>query len=178
MNIAMIKTSTFNMMNKKKNVNLFFIILKNVEKHFEKHNKLNIVIKNVLSVEYHEFLNVFDQKTFNILASHRFYDHKIVTITILSLVKDVTMCILYSLVACWSSKSQHCILFRSKFDSLIYDTNRNRMLRLNDREFESSDDRVQVCVRTRKIWAKHDWEHDLNRSCWDDLTGTTRRTLY
>jgi hypothetical protein len=45
MNIAMIKTSTFNMMNKRKNVNLFFVILKDVEKHLEKHNKSNIVIK-------------------------------------------------------------------------------------------------------------------------------------
>jgi hypothetical protein len=76
------------------------------------------------------------------------------------LVKGVTMCILYSLVACCDSKSQHCILFRGKFDSVIYDTDRNRMLRLNDCEFESSDDRMQVCVRAREIWAKHDWEHD------------------
>jgi hypothetical protein len=66
------------MMNKKKNVNLFFVILKDVEKHLEKHNKSNIVIKNVLSVEYHEFLNVFDKKAFNTFVSHRFYDHKIV----------------------------------------------------------------------------------------------------
>jgi hypothetical protein len=78
MNIAMIKTSTFNMMSKRKNVNLFSIILKNVEKHLKKHSKSDIVVKNVLSSEYHEFLNVFDKKAFNILASHRFYDHKIV----------------------------------------------------------------------------------------------------
>jgi prenyltransferase beta subunit len=43
-NVAIIKTSTFNMINKRKNVNLFSIILKNVEKHFKKHNKSNIVI--------------------------------------------------------------------------------------------------------------------------------------
>jgi hypothetical protein len=78
MNIAMIETSAFNMMNKRKNVNLFFVILKDVKKHLEKHNKSNIVIKNVFSVEYHEFLNVFDKKAFNIFASHRLYDHKIV----------------------------------------------------------------------------------------------------
>ncbi len=78
MNIAMIEASAFNMMNKRKNVNLFFVILKDVEKDLEKHNKSNIVIKNVFSVEYHEFLNVFDKKAFNILVSHRFYDHKIV----------------------------------------------------------------------------------------------------
>ncbi len=78
MNIAMIKTSTFNIINQKKNVNLFFVILKNAEKHLDKHNKSNIVIKNVLSVEYHEFMNVFDKKAFNIFVSHRFYDHKIV----------------------------------------------------------------------------------------------------
>ncbi len=77
-NIAMIEAFVFNMMNKRKNVNLFFVILKNVEKHFEKHNKLNIVIKDVLSFEYHEFLNVFDKKAFNTFVSHRSYDHKIV----------------------------------------------------------------------------------------------------
>jgi hypothetical protein len=64
----MIKASAFNIINKRKNVNLFFVILKNVKKHFEKHNKLNIVIKNAFSAEYHEFLNVFDKKTFNILV--------------------------------------------------------------------------------------------------------------
>jgi hypothetical protein len=78
MNIAMIKVSTFNMMNKRKNVNLFSVILKDVKKHLEKHNKSDIVIKDVLFSEYHEFLDVFDKKAFNTLASHRFYDHKIV----------------------------------------------------------------------------------------------------
>jgi hypothetical protein len=78
MNIAMIKTSTFNMMNKKKNVNLFSVILKDVEKHLEKHSKLNIVIKNVLFSEYHEFFDVFDKKAFNTFALHRSYDYKIV----------------------------------------------------------------------------------------------------
>jgi hypothetical protein len=78
MNIAMIETFVFNMMSKRKNVNLFFVILKNVEKHFEKHNKSNIVIKDVLSFEYHQFLNVFDKKAFNTFVSHRSYDHKIV----------------------------------------------------------------------------------------------------
>jgi hypothetical protein len=77
-NIAMIEASAFNMMSKRKNVNLFSIILKNVEKHFEKHNKSNTVIKNVLSFKYHEFLDVFDKKAFNTFVSHRFYDHKIV----------------------------------------------------------------------------------------------------
>jgi hypothetical protein len=77
-NIAMIEASAFNMMSKRKNVNLFSIILRNVEKHFEKHSKSNIVIKNVLSSEYHEFLDVFDKITFNILVSHRSYNHKIV----------------------------------------------------------------------------------------------------
>ncbi len=70
MSIAMIKTSMFNIINKIKNVNLFFFILKNVKKYLEKHNKSNIVIKNVLLSEYHEFLNVFDKKTFNIFVSH------------------------------------------------------------------------------------------------------------
>jgi hypothetical protein len=78
MNIAMIETSTFNMMNKRKNVNLFSIILRNVKKHLEKHNKSNIVVKDLLLSEYHEFLDVFDKKAFNTFASHCFYDHKIV----------------------------------------------------------------------------------------------------
>jgi hypothetical protein len=55
-NIAMIEASAFNMMSKRKNVNLFSIILKNVEKHFEKYNKSNIVIKNVFSSNIMNFL--------------------------------------------------------------------------------------------------------------------------
>ncbi len=78
MNITMIEASTFNMMSKRKNVNLFSVTLKNVEKHLKKPNKSNTVMKNVLSSKYHEFLDVFDKKAFNILVSHRFYDHKIV----------------------------------------------------------------------------------------------------
>jgi hypothetical protein len=78
MNIAMIETFAFNMMNKRKNVNLFSIILKDVKKHFEKHSKSNIVVEDVFSFEYHEFFDVFDKKVFNTFVSHRFYDHKIV----------------------------------------------------------------------------------------------------
>jgi hypothetical protein len=65
-------------MSKRKNVNLFSIILRNVKKHLEKHNKSDIVIKNVLSSEYHEFLDVFNKIAFNTLVSHKSYDHKIV----------------------------------------------------------------------------------------------------
>jgi ribosomal protein S15P/S13E len=36
------------MMSKKKDVNLFSVTLKNVKKHLEKHNKSDIVIKDVL----------------------------------------------------------------------------------------------------------------------------------
>jgi hypothetical protein len=78
MNIAMIEASAFNMMSKRKDVSLFFVTLKDVEKHLEKHSKPDTVIRNVLSAEYHEFLNVFDKKAFNTLAPHRPYDHKIV----------------------------------------------------------------------------------------------------
>jgi hypothetical protein len=78
MNIAMIKAFAFNMMSKRKDVSLFSVTLKDVEKHLEKHSKSDIVIKDVLSSKYHEFLNVFDKKTFNIFVSHRLYDHKIV----------------------------------------------------------------------------------------------------
>jgi hypothetical protein len=77
-NIAMIEASAFNMISKRKNVSFFSIILRNVKKHFEKHSKSNIVIKNVLSSEYHEFFDVFDKIAFNILASHKSYDYKIV----------------------------------------------------------------------------------------------------
>jgi hypothetical protein len=65
-------------MSKRNNVHLFFIILKNVEKHLKKTSKSNIIFKNVLSCEYFDFLNVFDKKTFNILISHKSFDHKIV----------------------------------------------------------------------------------------------------
>ncbi len=77
-NIAMIRTSAFNMMSKRKNVSLFSVILKNVEKHLKKHSKSDTVMRDVLSSEYHEFLDVFDKKAFNTFVSHRSYDHKIV----------------------------------------------------------------------------------------------------
>jgi hypothetical protein len=75
-NIAMIKASAFNIMSKRKNVSLFFVTLKNVEKHLEKHSKSNIVIKDVLSFEYHEFLNVFDKKALNTLVFRCSYNYK------------------------------------------------------------------------------------------------------
>ncbi len=78
LNIAMIKAFAFNMMSKQKNVYLFSITLKNVKKHLEKASRSNIVSKNLLLMKYHDFLNVFDKKTFNILVSHKSYDHKIV----------------------------------------------------------------------------------------------------
>jgi hypothetical protein len=58
-NIAMIEASAFNMMSKRKNVNLFSIILRNVKKHFEKHNKSNTVIRLIaeLSFEHVEQLD-------------------------------------------------------------------------------------------------------------------------
>ncbi len=65
-------------MSKRKDVNLFSVILKDVEKHLEKHSESDIVIRDVLSSKYHEFLNVFNKKISNTFASHRFYDHKIV----------------------------------------------------------------------------------------------------
>ncbi len=74
----MIEASAFNMMSKRKNVSLFSITLKDVEKHLEKHSKSDTMIKNVLSFEYHEFLDVFDKKAFNTFVLHRSYDHKIV----------------------------------------------------------------------------------------------------
>ncbi len=76
MNIAMIEALAFNMMSKRKNVSLFSITLKNVEKHFEKHSKSDTMIKDVFSSKYHEFLNVFDKKAFNIFALHRLYCDK------------------------------------------------------------------------------------------------------
>jgi hypothetical protein len=77
-NIAMIETSAFNMMSKRKNVSLFSVILRDVKKHLEKHSKSNTVIKDVLSLKYHEFFDVFDKKASNTLASHRSYNHRIV----------------------------------------------------------------------------------------------------
>jgi GTPase SAR1 family protein len=59
-NIAMIEISAFNMISKRKHVNLFSIILKDVEKHLKKNRKSNMIIKDVLLSKYHEFLDVFD----------------------------------------------------------------------------------------------------------------------
>ncbi len=72
-------------------------------------------------------------------------------ITILSFVKDVTMCILYNFVVCCDNKSQHCILLKNKFDSITYDADRNKMLRFHDREFESFDDRNKFALEQERF---------------------------
>ncbi len=43
-------------------------------------------------------------------------------------VEGVTMCTLYSPVACCGSKPQHCTLFRGKFGPVVYGTGRNTCL--------------------------------------------------
>jgi hypothetical protein len=74
-------------------------------------------------------------------------------------VKGVTMCILYNFVACCDSKSQHCTLLETSliqwFTILIvtecWDLTIVRLSLLI----------IGQIAWAKKIWAKHDWEHDL-----------------
>ncbi len=91
MNIAMIETATYRMLVKWSNVKIFAVIVLKIDRlittvenkseevnlHELSHVKTLEKIKVKLSLEYHDYLDVFNRAMINQLSSHRFYDHKI-----------------------------------------------------------------------------------------------------
>ncbi len=90
-NIAMIKTATYRMLVKWSDVKTFAVIISKIDRlittvenkleevnlHELSHVKTLKEIKVKLSLEYHDYLDVFDWAMIDQLSSHRFYDHKI-----------------------------------------------------------------------------------------------------
>lgn len=64
-NIAMITTISFNLLIRQKNVDIFFVNLKNVNYKMTKRKKIVIDSKTMIFEKYHEFLNVFSKNETN-----------------------------------------------------------------------------------------------------------------
>jgi len=91
MNIAMIKTATYKILVKRSNIKIFAVIVLKIDRlittvenkseevnlHEFSHVKTLEKIKVKLSLEYHDYLDMFDRAMIDQLSSHRFYDHKI-----------------------------------------------------------------------------------------------------
>jgi len=91
LNIVMIEVATYKMLVKWSNVKIFAVIIlkidwlittvenksEEVNLHELSHVKILEKVKVKLSLEYHDYLNVFDRAMMNQLSSHHFYDHKI-----------------------------------------------------------------------------------------------------
>ena len=91
LNIVMIKVATYRMLVKQSDVKIFAVIIlkidqlittaenkfKEVNLHELSHVKTFEKIKVKLSLEYHDYLDMFNQVMTNQLSFHRFYDHKI-----------------------------------------------------------------------------------------------------
>jgi len=73
--IYAIDSASFLRLARKKNHDLFVIFMRNIDKAL----KITSFVDSatLLSLEYHDFLDVFSRELTNILSERRFYDHKI-----------------------------------------------------------------------------------------------------
>ncbi len=73
--IYVINSALFLQLARKKNHDLFIIFMRNINKALKITSFIDFV--TLLSLEYHNFLDVFSCKLMNILSEQRFYNHKI-----------------------------------------------------------------------------------------------------
>ncbi len=69
---------SFNILSRKKNVEIFAVSMKNLKIQLKKQENNTIIdSKSIMSFEYHDFLNVFFKEKVDILSSHKKHDHRI-----------------------------------------------------------------------------------------------------
>ncbi len=73
--IYVINSASFLQLARKKNHDLFVIFMRNIDKALKITSFIDFV--TLLSLEYHDFLDVFSRELMNTLSERRFYDHKI-----------------------------------------------------------------------------------------------------
>jgi len=73
--IYAIDSASFLRLARKKNHDLFVIFMRNIDKALKITSFVDSV--TLLSLEYHDFLDVFSRELTNTLSERRFYDHKI-----------------------------------------------------------------------------------------------------
>lgn len=75
--IAVIDVHYYHAANHLKSAQVFLLSMIDIQYQGEKEARVNIDPKNVVSQQYHNFVNVFSKKDFNTLTSYENYDHKI-----------------------------------------------------------------------------------------------------
>ncbi len=76
--IYLIAVVSFNILSRKKNVEIFAVFMKNLKIQLKKQDSNTVIdSRSVMSSEYHDFLNVFFKEKANIFSSHRKHDHRI-----------------------------------------------------------------------------------------------------
>ncbi len=70
--------ASFNTLSRQKDVKIFVVSMKNFDIQLKKQeNSVITDLKSVVSIEYHDFLNVFSKEKIDVLSSHRKHDYRI-----------------------------------------------------------------------------------------------------
>lgn len=77
MNVFFIIAGSFNTLCRQKDVEIFVVFMKNLNIQLNKTDKTFIDSKIVISIKYHDFLNVFFKDKTNELTSHKKHYHRI-----------------------------------------------------------------------------------------------------
>jgi hypothetical protein len=76
--IHSIVAALFNTLSRQKDVKIFVVFMKNLNIQLKKQESSVVTdFKSVISIEYHDFLNVFSKEKTNVLSSHKKHDHRI-----------------------------------------------------------------------------------------------------
>jgi hypothetical protein len=90
----MIETTSFDFLVSQKDVSIFFVTLRDINIELLKKNKSITNSKTIISLEYHDFLNVFSKEKANEMSSHRKHNH---SIQLKSEIENLTHASLYNM---------------------------------------------------------------------------------
>ncbi len=76
--IHFIAVASFNILSRQKDVKIFVVFEKDLKIQLKKQNNNEVIdSKSIMSLKYHNFLDIFFKKKADILSSHRKHDHRI-----------------------------------------------------------------------------------------------------
>jgi hypothetical protein len=143
--IHSIATVSFNTLSRQKDVEIFAVFMKNLNIQLKKQeNSVITDLKSIISVEYHDFLNVFSKKKADVLSSHKKHDHRI------ELEKDKT----HEYVSLYNMSKEELLLIKKYLqehldkDFIESSTTSYAFLILFAKK---SDEELRFCVDYRKL---------------------------
>lgn len=77
-NIAMMSVDTYCVTCKLQRAQIFAISMKDLEYQVRKEARLETNLKTIVSVEYHNFLDIFSKKNLHTFPLHQKYNYKII----------------------------------------------------------------------------------------------------